>query len=82
VAPCTEPTLAEPMDTPDSNRLTRLEEKVSLAEDLLDHLNRMVATQQDQIAVLAREVQRLRDALASAQEGGPSGQHNERPPHY
>ncbi|MEY4646978.1 MAG: SlyX, partial [Bacteroidota bacterium] len=51
------------MDTPDSNRLTRLEEKVSLAEDLLDHLNRMVATQQDQIAVLAREVQRLRDAL-------------------
>lgn len=63
-------------------RITRLEEKLSLSEDLLEHLNRMVATQQQQIAVLAREVQRLREAMITAQEGGPGGQHDERPPHY
>ena len=70
------------MDTQTLNRITRLEEKLSLSEDLLDHLNRLVATQQEQIGGLAREVQRLRDALASTQDGGPAGQHDERPPHY
>lgn len=70
------------MQTPTLNRITRLEEKLTLSDDLLDHLNRRVATQQEQIEALAREVRRLRDALSSAQDGGPAGPHDERPPHY
>lgn len=82
MAPSVIQTIEKPMEPQALNRITRLEEKLSLSEDLLDHLNRMVATQQEQISVLAREVQRLRDAMASAQDGGPTGQHDERPPHY
>ncbi|MEY4862643.1 MAG: hypothetical protein RLZ51_738 [Pseudomonadota bacterium] len=70
------------MDLQVNERITRLEEKLSLSEDLLDHLNRLVATQQEQIAVMAREIQRLRDSLAAGQPDGVSGQHDERPPHY
>ncbi|MFZ9405561.1 MAG: SlyX family protein [Burkholderiaceae bacterium] len=70
------------MDHQADARLTRLEEKLSLSEDLLDHLNRLVATQQEQIAIMAREIKRLRDALASAQSDGTAGPDHEKPPHY
>ena len=61
-------------------RLTDLEIKASFAEDLVDALNRLVARQQDQIALLLREVGELRRQGASPDL--PPGAHDERPPHY
>lgn len=63
-------------------RLTELEVKLSFAEDLLDHLNALVARQQQQIDLLVREVMRLRE---QAPEGTPAMLRNLRdeiPPHY
>ena len=40
-------------------RLTELEIKASLAEDLLETLNAMVARQQEAIEMLVREIARL-----------------------
>ena len=62
-------------------RLTDLEIKASFAEDLVDHLNRLVAQQQDQIDWLLREVARLRQQAP----GDADPTHNlrdELPPHY
>jgi len=59
-------------------RLTDLEIKASFAEDLVDALNRLVARQQDQIALLLREVGELR---RQAPDAAP-GPRDERPPHY
>jgi len=41
-------------------RLTELEIKASFADDLLDHLNQVIARQQQQIELLARELAELR----------------------
>ena len=63
-------------------RLTDLENKASFAEDLVDHLNALVARQQDQIDWLLREVAGLRQ-LAPAGEGGAlRNLRDELPPHY
>jgi SlyX protein len=71
------------MDTLDTERrLMELEIKLSFTEDLVDHLNRQVATQQVQIDVLLREVRALRQ---QAPEDGPPGFRSLRddlPPHY
>jgi SlyX protein len=61
-------------------RLTDLEIKASFAEDLVDALNRLVARQQDQIALLLREVGDLRRQAPNA--GSVPGPRDERPPHY
>lgn len=74
-----------PPPSPDllvEQRLTRLEEKLSLSEDLLEELNALVATQQDRIAALARELQRLRDEHTAAQSSGEQRLQDEIPPHY
>ncbi len=42
-------------------RLTDLEVKASFGEDLVDHLNDLVARQQEQIDLLIREVGKLKD---------------------
>ena len=63
-------------------RLTDLEIKASFAEDLVDALNRLVARQQDQIALLLREVGDLRRQGAIADAGLAPGPRDERPPHY
>jgi SlyX protein len=69
-------------DSPDTDqRLVALEVKISYLEDLADTLNRMVATQQQQIEWLARElVQQRRQAGEPGSPGG--GLLDERPPHY
>jgi SlyX protein len=64
-----------------TSRLTDLEIKACFTEDLVDALNRQVATQQDQIDRLLREVIRLRDQ-APAGEPGPRSPRDELPPHY
>ncbi len=65
-------------------RLTRLEEKASYAEDLLDDLNRLVYQQQQQIDQLTREVVELRQQLAHHNSGGSTTRNlrDELPPHY
>ena len=63
-------------------RLTELEIKASLAEDLLETLNAMVARQQETIEMLVREVARLREQQAPGADGAPPGLGDELPPHY
>jgi SlyX protein len=65
-------------------RLTELEIKTALAEDLVDKLNEVIVRQQEQIDLLMREVARL------ARRDEPSGDdaapfrslRDEIPPHY
>ncbi len=69
-------------DTTDQ-RLIELEIKASYAEDLLDSLNQLVATQQEQIDLLLREVSRLRQRSdPEAGVPGPRDPRDELPPHY
>ncbi|HWS74124.1 MAG TPA: SlyX family protein [Quisquiliibacterium sp.] len=70
-------------DTNDvEKRLTELEIKAAFTEDLLDHLNRLVARQQEQIELLIRELVQLRQQQAAAGEGSPRSLRDELPPHY
>jgi SlyX protein len=72
------------MDTDVDSRLTELEIKAALAEDLVDKLNEVLVRQQAQIDLLLREVTRL------ARRTEPSGDdvapfrslRDEIPPHY
>ena len=69
-------------DTTDQ-RLIELEIKASYAEDLLDSLNQLVASQQEQIDLLLREVSRLRQrGDPDAGAPGPRDPRDELPPHY
>lgn len=63
-------------------RLTDLEIKASFAEDLVDHLNRLVARQQDQIDWLLHEVAGLRQQAPAAEAGTAHNLRDELPPHY
>jgi SlyX protein len=63
-------------------RLTELEIKLSYTEDLLDTLNALVSNQQQDIAMLLREVVQLRQ---QGTEPGMTANRNPRdelPPHY
>lgn len=60
-------------------RLIDLEIKASYTEDLLDTLNRQVATQQAQIDALVRRVAQLQDQMP---ERGAGSLRDELPPHY
>lgn len=64
------------------SRLNELEAKISLAEDLLDALNRTVYRQQQQIDRLQDDIRALRQQLREAgpSEAGSPG--SETPPHY
>ena len=63
-------------------RFTALETKIIYLEDLVDTLNRMVARQHDQIALLIQEVARLRQREDEAPPTGPRSLRDELPPHY
>lgn len=58
------------------DRLTPLEIKLSFLEDQVEQLDALVARQQQQLELLARELKRLRDQPLAA---APL---DERPPHY
>ena len=64
-------------------RLVEVESRISLAEDLLEELNRTVYRQQQQIELLQRQLrqlqQQLQDVLAASGEQSPR---EELPPHY
>jgi SlyX protein len=63
-------------------RLTELEIKASLAEDLLDTLDALVARQQETIETMVREIARLRQQQTPPSDGLPPNTGDERPPHY
>jgi len=64
------------------SRLDELEAKMSLAEDLLDALNRTVYRQQQQIDRMQQEIRDLRQQLQEVAPGSADGPDNEIPPHY
>lgn len=63
-------------------RLTDLEIKASFAEDLVDHLNGLVARQQDQIDWLLREIAALRQQTPVSEALASHNLRDELPPHY
>ncbi len=71
---------------PNSNdidkRLTDLEVKASFTEDLVDHLNDLVARQQERIDLLIREVGKLKDRAPDTGGGASRDARDELPPHY
>ena len=64
------------------SRLNELEAKMSLAEDLLDALNRTVYRQQQQIDRLEQDIRALRQQLLQAMPAEAAGPCDEIPPHY
>jgi len=62
--------------------LDELEAKISLAEDLLDALNRTVFRQQQQIDRLQQDVRALRHQMQNAAPDEFSSPGGEIPPHY
>ena len=73
--------MEHPHDT--DHRLTELEIKISFTEDLVDHINEVIARQQQQIDLLLREVAELR--RHGTEEGGGAAfrsLRDELPPHY
>jgi SlyX protein len=74
--------MAHPHDTDIEKRLTDLEVKASFSEDLVDHLNDLVARQQAQIELLIREVGKLKDRAPDSGGGAARDPRDELPPHY
>jgi SlyX protein len=69
-------------DDDTDKRLTDLEVKASFTEDLVDHLNDLVARQQEQIALLIREVGKLKDRAPDTGGGASRDPREDLPPHY
>lgn len=63
-------------------RLTDLEIKTGLADDMLDQLNQTIFRQQQQIDALARELSLLRQQLPQDRNSGSQDLRDELPPHY
>ena len=63
-------------------RLEKIETKLSLAEDLLEELNKTIYRQQRQIEQLQREIIELRGQARSTQPNEPRNLSDEIPPHY
>ncbi|MGQ5521642.1 SlyX family protein [Chitinimonas sp. PSY-7] len=62
------------------DRVTELEIRLALQDDLLDELNKVVARQQQQLEWLAQEMRSLTERM---QDGfKPAGIQHEIPPHY
>lgn len=72
------------MNLPDTveQRLTELEIKASFNEDLLDQLNQVIVRQQQEIALLQRDVRELRQHAPEASAATSRQAADELPPHY
>ncbi len=64
------------------NRLEKIENKLSLAEDLLDELNTTVYRQQRQIERMQNEIVTLRQQLQASMPAEQRNPGDEIPPHY
>jgi len=69
-------------DSDIEKRLTDLEIKASLAEDLVDRLNEIIVEQQTRIDLLARELARLAQQRTAGPEPEFRSLRDELPPHY
>ena len=74
--------MPNPYNTEIEKRLTDLEVKASFSEDLVDHLNDLVARQQEQIELLIREFGKLKDRAPDTGGGATRDPRDELPPHY
>ncbi len=72
--------MVQPIDV--EKRLTDLEVKASFTEDLVDHLNQIVASQQLHIDRLLAEMARLREQGSVGDGEVFRGLRDELPPHY
>lgn len=63
-------------------RLTDLEIKASFTEDLVDQLNQVIVSQQQQIELLTREIARLGQQNPSGDAGSARNLRDDLPPHY
>jgi len=63
-------------------RLTELEIKVGLADDLIDQLNQTIFKQQQQIEFLAKELASLRQQMPQERNTQLPSLRDELPPHY
>lgn len=63
-------------------RLTDLEIKTGLADDMLDQLNQTIFRQQQLIDALAKELSTLRQQLPQDRNSGLQNLRDELPPHY
>ncbi|WP_415806067.1 SlyX family protein [Bordetella muralis] len=68
--------------TDTDRRLTDLEIKLGLADDMLDQLNQTLFRQQQLIERLARELAELRQQVPDAAGGNFRSLRDEIPPHY
>ena len=66
----------------DDDRLEKIETKLSLAEDLLEELNKTVYRQQMQIEQLQQNLISLREQVQASLPGEPRNLNDEIPPHY
>ncbi len=64
------------------DRLEKIEGKLSLAEDLLEELNKTIYRQQRQIEGLQQAMVALRQQVQSALPAEPRNLQDEVPPHY
>ena len=65
-----------------AQRLTDLEIKTGLADDMLDQLNQTIFRQQQLIDALARELNALRQQLPQDRNTSLQNLRDELPPHY
>lgn len=63
-------------------RIEKVESKLTLAEDLLDELNKLVYKQQRQIEQLQHALVRLQEQVESSVSSEPRRLMDEIPPHY
>lgn len=66
----------------DTNRLTELETQVAFQDDVVQQLNAVVTTQQQQIEQLRHELRVLSEQLAALREKIISSGVEPPPPHY
>lgn len=64
------------------HRLTELEIKSAFTEDLLDHLNETIVSQQRQLDLLLRELSALRQQQTDSPPTALRSLRDELPPHY
>ena len=71
-----------PHESPLEARVSDLELKLNVAEDLVDELNKLLFRQQQQIDLLVREVLELKHSQSKENSVAPLSLIDERPPHY
>lgn len=64
-------------------RLTVLEEKVAFQDDTITQLDEVICSQQEQIDVLKKQLEKLESMVSEVMHGDqPQAAADEKPPHY